>query len=95
MLLVDRPDPTPQLTQASAGEALQLCVIKPDPARGRGQRRVQQPKQGGFARATRADHRHTFTCPDVQGDIIDGHGAVSEHFADMVQPVHGKPYLFD
>ena len=67
MLLVDRADASPQLSQASTGGVPGPRHRTRDP-RGRAQRSVQQAKQGGFAGSTGSNHGHTLTCLYVEGD---------------------------
>ena len=90
MLLVDRADASPQLSQASTREAFQVCGIEPEMPRSRAQRSVQQAKQGGLASSTRSNHGHTLTCLDVEGDVINRHCSVRKHLADLFQSIHGR-----
>ena len=95
MLLVDRADASPQLSQASTRETFQVRGIEPEMPRSRAQRSVQQAKQGGFAGSTGSNHGHTLTCLYVEGDLINRHCSVRKHLADLFQSVHGRHHLFD
>ena len=96
MLLVDGADPTPKLSQASTGEALQCQTHQTIDAQRSGaacafnrRNKVVLPAPLGPITATRSP-----AC-NVQGDIINRHRAVSEHLADMFQPVHASHHLLD
>ena len=72
------------LADAEFDHFLWRCVVdalaeKRNPAAGRGQHARDQIEGRALAGAVRADQRHDFARPDVEGDVIDG-----DHAAELL-----------